>query len=92
MKLFMSKIWVYLKPLLIRLATEEGEMVFTVALEAVLNAQVLTGATGQTKRNAAFKAILNSLKTKGIAIATSEINKNIEEALAALKANGKIPK
>ena len=87
MKLFFSSVWSFLAPLVSQFATQAGQLLAAAALEAVsATAASMVAADGAAKRDAAFKAITDKLKTQGIEMSASLINASIEVAVQKLKA------
>jgi len=89
-KIVSSSIWVFVLPYLRMLLSKAGPILAAAALEAVkVVAANASGATDDQKRNLAFQAIGESLKTQGIAIgvdvSTALVNAAIETAVLKLK-------
>ena len=90
LKLVFSKIWEFLAPFVKIFLSSAGQILGSVALQAVRNiAQDTTLVTDSDKRGAAFDAIVVDLKGKGIElglqVTTSMINAAIEAAVQKLK-------
>lgn len=83
-KIFMSSIWIYLKPLFLQFLSKAGQMVLDIAIDTVkdLAAEDLTSSK---KREVAFDKIKEKLKEEGIEARDSLINSAIEIAVQYIK-------
>jgi hypothetical protein len=77
-----GKIWEIVHPALEKLATEEGEMLLAIASKWVVAiANDTSIVTNDDKRKAAFDAILEEAKTKGINIAKEHFATDVYNAI-----------
>ena len=83
-KIFMSSIWVYLKPLVLQFMNKTGQLALNIAIDVVkdLSAEDLTSSE---KREVAFGKIKGKLKDQGIEARDSIINSAIEIAVQNIK-------
>lgn len=83
-KLFMSDVWIYLKPLVFTFISATGQTVLKIAIDIVsgLEAEDLSSSE---KREQAFNRIKGELEVKGVEAKTSIINAAIEIAVQKLK-------
>jgi len=86
-KLMMSSVWSFLLPFLKIFLSKIGPILADAAMQAVA-ALATSDMSGSDKRDAAFKQIENTLKSKGIEVGASVINSAIEAAVQNLKASG----
>ena len=88
MKVVFSNIWEFLAPFVKIFLSSAGQILATVAMQAVLDVQVsFSDADGDTKRKEAFERIKKELMARGIALASSVVYAAIEAAVAKLKAS-----
>lgn len=83
-KLYMSKLWTVLKPSIMLLLSEVGQMAMSIAVDIVKDLATQDLSNGE-KRDAAFDAIKDQLKERGKTAGNSLINLVIELAVQALK-------
>ena len=85
-KLFGSKVFEFLLPLIKTFAKEGGLIALQLAFEVIpVIAMTHKGKSGDEKRAEAFKQIMDVAKTKGITLSTSMVNAAIEAAVAKIK-------
>ncbi len=85
LKLVMSNVWIFLKPIVDLFMSEVGKALREVAIEAVGSLLSVDTLTNEEKRKEAFLIIVTRLKEKGIKLSDSVINMAIEVALQKLK-------
>lgn len=84
-KLYMSKIWAFVKPTVMILLSEIGQRALAIAVDAVKDI-ALQDLTNDEKRAAAFDTIRKTLEAEGKTAGKSIINLAIELAVQRLKA------
>ncbi len=84
-KVIFGAIGTFLVPFIKQFLTAAGVALANAAMEAVTAVET-SGLSGDEKRKAAFKAIVEKLKAQGYSLATKTINSAIEAALAKLMA------
>jgi hypothetical protein len=85
-KLYMSKIWEFLLPIIKLFLTNIGPVIAEIALSAV-STYALSDMTNDEKRQSAFNEIATQLSKKGIEVASSVIYTSVELALQKYKSD-----
>ena len=85
LKFIGSKVWEFLRPLIVILLSNVGPALISAATAAVAAAEAMPNATGDEKKAAATAAALAILKSKGVEVGTAVLNAAIENAVVALK-------
>jgi len=86
LKLFLSPMWGFLKPMIAIFLSQIGPVLATAAQKAVIAAAASVGEKdGNVKRKIAFDIIMEDLKSQGIAVTASTVNAAIEVAVQKLK-------
>ena len=85
LKLYLGKMWVFLRPVLMIFLSEAGRALSVAASQAVLALaeRQLTG--DKERRDAAFDLIKEDLRRQGVVATASAINLAIESAVQGLK-------
>ena len=85
LKLYLGKMWVFLRPVLMIFLSEAGRALSVAASQAVLAIaeRQLTG--DKERRDAAFDLIKEDLRRQGVVATASAINLAIESAVQGLK-------
>lgn len=84
-KLYMSKLWSVIKPSVMILLSEVGQMAMSIAVDIVKD-MATRDLSNSEKRELAFESIKEQLKARGKEAGNSVINLAIELAVQALKA------
>ena len=85
LKFLSSSVWDFLRPLIAILLSSVGPILIEAATNAVLAAQQIPNATGDEKRAAATKAVVEVLTKKGFEVGVAVVNAAVENAVVALK-------
>ncbi len=87
-KLYMSKIWDFIYPMVLVFLKTEAPIIAAAALKAVATVEQMSqGQLNGSKANTAFGLIVKDLKTQSITISTQMINEMIEAAVRKLFPN-----
>lgn len=89
-KLYLSKVWSFLRPFVVLFLTSVGQALAAAAVQAVATVgQTYATADGEVKRREAFRLIEQDLRRQGIQIGvqvtTSMINAALEAAVQKVK-------
>ena len=84
LKLYASKVWEFLLPIIKIFMSQMGPVLADIALQAVTTYS-FSDMSNDEKRQAAFSAISEQLKKKGIEVGASVINTAIELAYQKIK-------
>lgn len=84
-KLYMSKLWSVIKPSVMILLSEVGQMAMSIAVDIVKDLATQDLSSSE-KREAAFDGVKEQLEASGKTAGNSLINLVIELAVQALKA------
>lgn len=89
LRFIMSQIWDFLRPFILQMMSQAGQVLAQSAMAAVAAVAVsMQEADGEAKRRQAFDLIQADLTKAGIQIAASTINAAIEAAVVKMKAGG----
>jgi len=83
-KLYMSKVWAWIKPAVMVILSELGRKALAIAIDVVQEV-ALKDMTSDEKRSEAFEMIKTKLEEQGKEAGTSLINLAIELAVQRLK-------
>ena len=86
LKLYASKVWGFLLPVIKIFMSQMGPVLAEIAMNTVAT-YALSDITNDEKRQAAFASIMDQLSKKGMTIAASVVNTAIEMAYQKYKAD-----
>jgi len=90
LRLLTSNIWEFVKPFLVILLSNSGQILAQAAMNAVTNVALAYGnSSGEQKRQLALDSVGKELQRQGIEMGASVINMALEAAVQKLKSADK---
>lgn len=84
-KFVMSQAYEFLKPFIMILMSQAGQLLMETSLDVVRALESMPAATGAEKKAAAFEVIREKMTSAGFELAARTINQAIEAAVAKVK-------